>query len=152
MSPQDAPARAGQVTVALLALLVVWAALGCAESTAPTGPTADLRGTWVYSGTQASPARELVGTLVVTAQSGAEITGSLTWEERDGLGGVVNRAAALGGRAIGLADTDFDVFDAEATRRHVARVSANADTVDGVWVASSVGRSGSFRAVRSAVP
>jgi hypothetical protein len=142
--PRPATVAAALAAAGLLA--------ACEGGTGPNGPSADLRGTWAYTGTQTTPPRELVGTFVVLSQSGAEIAGSLTWEERDGLGGVVNRAAPVSGRAIGLFDTDFDVLADDAVRRHVARISANGDTLEGVWIASSISRNGGFRAVRSVTP
>lgn len=111
-----------------------------------------MRGTWTYTGTQAAPARELVGTLVVSNQTGGQISGSLTWEERDGVGGVDVKSSPLSGRVIGLEDTDFDALHIDGTRRHVARISANADTMVGAWIATALSRNGSFRAVRSAAP
>lgn len=111
-----------------------------------------MRGSWAYSGTQATPTLELVGTLVVSTQSGREITGSLTWEERDGLGGVQLRSAPISGRVIGMEDTDFDALALDATRRHVARISANGDTIEGIWIATAISRNGGFKAVRSVTP
>jgi hypothetical protein len=138
--------------VLLLSLSVAVPALGCDTSTGPSGPAADVLGTWTYTGTQAAPARELVGTLVITNQTGGQISGSLTWEERDGIGGVDVKSSPLSGRVIGLEDTDFDALHPEGTRRHVARISANGDTIVGVWIASSLSRNGNFRALRSAAP
>ena len=130
----------------------VFAMTACAASTEPQGPSADVRGAWSYSGTQASPVRELAGTLVVSAQVGADVSGSLSWEERDGLGGVISRSAPISGRIIGMTDADFDVMAPDATRRHVARLSSNLDTLEGIWIATTLGQNGSFKAVRSAVP
>jgi hypothetical protein len=134
-------------TLRFAALLALSA---CSLSTEPTGPVADVRGTWRYVGTQSAPALQLEGTLVVTQQRGDIITGSVTWEERDGLGDVQIRGGQLTGRVIGLEDIDFDVLMPEGDRRHVARVIG--DSLDGVWAAVSAGRSGDFRATRQAVP
>ncbi len=132
------------------ALLLLAAASACADSTGPSGPVVDLRGTWSYSGTQAAPALTLLGTLVITDQTEDRIRGTLTWEERDGVGGVTLKAAQVAGLAVGMSDTDFDVQLAEGTRRHIGLVVA--DTISGVWAASSAGQSGQFRAVRGATP
>lgn len=127
-------------------------ALACETATDPGGPTVDVRGTWSYSGTQATPSLALSGTLVISTQSGAGVTGSLTWEESDGVGGVALKSAQVSGRVVGTQDADFDALAPEATRRHVARISANADTMVGVWIATAISRNGSFTAVRSATP
>lgn len=132
-----------------LATAVALSLAACADSTEPAGPTVNLVGNWAYSGNQATPSLELLGTLVVSSQSGRDISGSLTWEERDGLGGVNLRSAQVTGRVIGLEDTDFDALAVDATRRHVARVSTNGDTIAGVWIATSISRNGSFKAVRT---
>jgi hypothetical protein len=130
----------------------LWALLlsGCVLSTGPSGPFADLTGTWDFTGSQSAPSLTLVGTLVVTGQSREVITGTLSWEERDGLGGVQVRGGAVNGRVIGLADTDFDVTDDASVRRHLARASG--DTIEGVWAAIAQGTSGQFRAIRSGAP
>lgn len=131
-------------------LIVAVALSGCALTTAPSGPVADVRGTWSYTGSQSAPALTLVGTMVVTKQSGEVISGTLSWEERDGLGGVQLRGGVLNGRVIGLDDTDFDVSDDAQVRRHLARVTP--DTIEGVWAAVALGTSGQFRAVRTVTP
>jgi hypothetical protein len=124
----------------------------CESTTDAGGPTVDVRGTWSYTGTQATPNLALAGTLVISTQAGASITGSLTWEESDGVGGVSLKSAQVSGRVVGLQDADFDALATDATRRHVARISANADTMVGVWIATAISRNGSFTAVRSALP
>lgn len=124
----------------------------CASTTGPSGPTADVRGTWSYSGTQATPSLTLAGTMVITTQNGGSISGSLSWDEQDGLGGSTLHSAPISGRIVGLQDADFDALVPDATRRHVARISANADTMVGVWIASASSRNGSFTAVRTAHP
>lgn len=139
--------RALTLCATLCATLVVAA---CDLSTEPTGPVADVRGTWRYVGTQSAPALQLEGTLVVTQQRGDIISGSVTWEERDGLGDVQVKGGQMTGRVIGLEDIDFDVLLPEGDRRHVARVSG--DSIDGVWAAVSAGRSGDFRASRQVTP
>lgn len=139
-------AVAAPVTAALLSAALL---AGCDTGTEPTGPTADVRGTWAYQGTQATPNLVLVGTLVIAAQTGANVSGSLTWDEQDGFGGSVLKSAPISGRVIGLFDADVDVLASDATRRHVGRISANADTIVGVWIAASNSRNGSFTAVRS---
>lgn len=131
-------------------LCVLAALAACDPGTAPTGPFADLRGTWVYTGSQVAPALQLVGTMVVSQQSGDVIEGTLSWEERDGSGGVTVKGGPLSGRVIGLADADFDVLLNDIARRHLSRVSG--DTLEGVWAAVTLGQSGEFRAIRAAVP
>jgi hypothetical protein len=120
---------------------------GCALGTEAEGPFAAVGGTWAYTGSQTAPALILNGTMSITQQSGGEISGSLTWTERDALDNLQLRGAQITGRVIGLEDTDFDVLLPEA-RRHVARISTNGDTIDGVWASVSSGRSGTFRATR----
>lgn len=136
----------------LLLAATVLPVLACEAATDPEGPTVDVRGTWSYSGTQATPSLALSGTLVISTQTGAGVTGSLTWEESDGVGGVALKSAQVSGRVVGTQDADFDALAPDATRRHVARISANADTMVGVWIATAISRNGSFTAVRSATP
>jgi hypothetical protein len=133
---------------ALTALLA--AASACTLGTEAEGPFADVVGTWSYTGTQTAPALSLDGTMSILQQNGGDISGSLTWTERDPLDNLQLRGAQIAGRVIGLEDADFDVVIPEATRRHVARISANGDTIDGVWAALASSRSGTFRAIRGA--
>ena len=106
-----------------------------------------MRGTWQYSGQQSEPSLQLTGTLVIAFQDGALLTGSLSWEERDGSGGTRLQAGAVSGRVIERSDIDFDVFVADRTRRHVARLGDG--SMNGAWVQIETGRSGQFVAVRS---
>ena len=69
-------------------------------------------------------------------------------EQSDGLGGITTLAGPLSGRVIELTDADFDVAVAGTDRRHVARISANHDTLVGVWAQVGGGVSGTFRATR----
>lgn len=133
----------------VLALAAV-AVSSCSLGTEPAGPFTDVVGVWRYTGSQTAPALSLDGTMSILQQSGGEISGSLTWTERDALDNLQLRGAQVAGRVIGLEDADFDVIIPDANRRHVARISANGDTIDGVWAAVPSGRSGTFRAIRGA--
>lgn len=130
--------------------LVVVAALlgigGCELATVGPREAADLRGRWTYTGTQATPPRELVGELQVLTQTGGDIEGTATWEERDPIGNIEFAAGAVFGRAIGFTDVDFDIVSDAVERRHVARLVA--DTMVGIWVEGVGGATGQFRAVR----
>jgi hypothetical protein len=130
----------------VLASGLIAVATGCALTTEPSGPVADVRGSWRYVGTQFAPARDLEGILVVTQQRGDIVSGSLSWEERDGLGDIQLKGGAVTGRVIGVEDIDFDVQLAEGVRRHVARITG--DSLVGVWAAVAGGLSGEFRAER----
>ncbi len=133
-----------------------WAALtvagliaaGCSLGDGPLGPTADLRGAWSYAGTQAVPALDLSGTLTVVNQSGAQVEGSASWIEQDGLGNTTLRGGSLAGTVIGETDVDLEVAVTGTVRRHVARISANGDTLEGVWAEVGGSLSGTFVAVR----
>lgn len=132
----------------LLAAASSLALVGCTLSTEADGPFADAVGYWRYTGTQTAPVLSIEGTLAILQQTRGEISGSLTWTERDALDNVQLRGAQVSGRVIRMEDTDFDVVIPDATRRHVARISANGDTIAGIWAAVSSGRSGTFLAVR----
>lgn len=130
---------------ALLAAALLLVA-GCESSTGVSGDVADVRGTWEYTGVQSAPSLQLSGTLVISGQDGDLVTGSLSWEERDGVGGTTAHAGSISGRVIGQTDIDFDVFAAEGVRRHVARLGTG--SMEGAWVQVSTGRSGEFVATR----
>jgi len=130
----------------------VWLLASCVGTAGPEGPFADLRGTWDFTGQQVAPARELVGTLTISNQTEHEITGSLAFEERDGLGGVVAMAGPVAGVVIKTTDADFDATLAAGARRHLAQLSANGDTLKGAWAQLANGRSGEFTAVRTVTP
>ena len=102
--------------------LMAAALASCSLGTEPTGPTADVRGTWSFVGSQAAPALDLAGTIEITQQSNDLISGSVSWEETNGVGGVELKGGALTGRVIGLTDIDFDVILDEGDRRHVTRL------------------------------
>jgi hypothetical protein len=128
----------------LVAMLVA----GCELSTEPAGPVADLRGVWTYSGTQAVPALDLDGTLTMAEQAGAQVEGTASWVEQDGLGNTALRGGSLAGTVIGVTDIDLEVALSETVRRHVGRISTNGDTLQGVWAEVGGGLSGTFIAVR----
>ncbi len=121
-------------------------ASACESGTGVDGDVADVRGTWAYTGDQSAPSLALAGELVIESQAGDLLTGSLSWEERDGQGGVTTHAGAVSGRVIGHDDVDFDVFASNGVRRHVARLVDG--SMDGAWVQVSTGRSGRFEAAR----
>lgn len=133
-------------------LLALVAAGGCIDTTGVDGEFADLLGPWTYTAQQAAPVRQLTGTLSVNEQVADLISGSLSYTETDGLGGIAVGAGPATGRVIGSTDVDFDVQLSTVTRRHVGRFSANGDTVNGTWVALTGGLSGQFKLVRSDLP
>ena len=124
------------------------AAAGCDLSTGPGGPFADVQGTWEFGGQQSAPLRQLTGTLTITTQDNADVTGQLAFESNDGAGGVTIDGGMVVGRVIGLADIDFDVLLASGTRRHVGRISAGRDSLIGAWVNVASGTAGEFLATR----
>jgi len=127
-------------------LSAVLVASGCNFVTTDDREAADLRGRWSYVGTQATPQLELSGELLITVQTGSQVEGTATWEERDPVGNVELAAGNVFGRAIGFSDVDFDIVGATSDRRHVARLVA--DTMVGIWVEGVGGATGEFRAVR----
>lgn len=133
-------------TLALTALSL--ACIGCSLSTEASGPVADVEGSWAYSGTMTIAARDLQGTLLIDRQVDDVIDGTLSWTENDGLGGIIARGGPVAGAVIGFTDIDFDVSADGEARRHVARISANGDTLVGVWTEVGGAESGTFRAVR----
>lgn len=130
------------------ALLLLSLVAGCSNSSTLTGPVASVQGSWAFSGSQAAPPLSLVGTLNITRQSGDVIEGGLGWTESDGIGAPIVRSAPLAGLVIGTTDIDFDVNMEGESRRHLARVSVNGDTLVGVWVSSVGSRTGTFTARR----
>lgn len=137
--PSGLPARA-------LAAALLLALAGCVSSTGSSGDVADVRGTWAYDGSQAAPALTLEGSLVISGQQADVVSGQLTWEERDAVGGTRLDGGPVSGRVIERSDVDFDVLLPGGSRRHVARLTA--DTMRGTWVQLSTGATGSFSAVR----
>ena len=129
-------------TVSLLMLA------GCALLTEPVEVEApSVVGIWTLTATQSAPALILTGTMMITTQRGAEILGTATWEERDGVGVVALDGGPIAGRFLSSVDLDFDITLASGERRMLAVISA--DTIAGTWAQPSLGRSGTFRAVRS---
>lgn len=126
-----------------MVLLVI---VGCTATTSSLGDPADVRGEWTFTAEQVTPALTLTGTLSITDQDDDLISGTLSWEERDGLGNVRADGGPITGRVLGAEDVDFDLIRAGGSRRHVARLIA--DTMEGTWLQQSVGASGEFRAVR----
>lgn len=127
-------------------LAAVFLLSSCRLLTSDDREAADLRGRWTYTGTQATPQLELSGELLITSQTGSQVEGTATWEERDPIGNVQLAAGNVFGRAIGFTDVDFDIVGETSDRRHVARLVA--DTMVGIWVEGVGGATGEFRAVR----
>lgn len=128
------------------AVLGLVSLVGCSLSTEPLGEVADLRGIWTYTGTQAVPALDFAGTLTLAEQRSAQVEGTASWVEQDGLGNTTLRGGSLAGTVIGITDVDLEVALTDAVRRHVGRISVNGDTLQGVW--AGAGLSGTFTAVR----
>ena len=138
--------RSAAPSLALVTGLVL--ASGCNVLTEPLSADApDVRGVWQFAGTQVSPTLDLVGTISITGQNGAEIVGSATWEERDGGGGIQLDGGPLNGRVLSERDVDFDVTLLGGERRMVALLVA--DTLTGDWVQPTSNLRGTFRAVRT---
>jgi hypothetical protein len=133
-----------------LASLATLALAGCVLGTGPSGPFADVVGTWTYVGEQTSPALQITGTLTISDQDDDLILGSLAFTTDDGLGGIQADGGAVTGRVIELSDVDFDVLLGTGDRRHVAHISANGDTLSGLWTQAGSGASGEFVATRNA--
>lgn len=122
---------------------------GCELASGPGGPFADVAGTWTYTGTQLTPTLSLAGTLIIDVQDRDLVLGSLSYSESNGIGSPVLDGGAVSGRVIGLEAADFDVLLTSGDRRHLARISANGDTLVGEWQQSSTGEEGQFRATRN---
>lgn len=129
-----------------IAVAAALALAGCSLPTSSAGEPADVRGTWSFEAEQVSPALVLTGTLDITTQDGDVITGTLTWQESDGAGGVRLDGGPVTGRVLGPEDVDFDLLRQGGSRRHVAHLVA--DTMEGSWLQLAHGLSGTFRAVR----
>lgn len=139
--------RRSLARIALLVPTVVAIGLaGCVDPAGPTAMAADVRGSWRFTADQAAPPLHLEGTLVIESQRGDLITGTISWEERDGSGVIRLDGGAVTGLVIDRSDVDFDVLMSGGSRRHVARLST--DTMQGSWLQVTNGRSGAFRAVR----
>jgi hypothetical protein len=130
-------------------LALATSAVACSLTTEPSGPVTDVIGTWTLSGSQTSPAFAISGTLEVESQTRSTIVGVASWTEPDGMGGFTPRGGALNGRVIETTDVDFDVTVNGQERRHVGRISENQDTIEGVWLQSASGLSGTFKLVRT---
>src|SRR5690606_26980030 len=116
-------------TLATVARLLL---AGSESSTGVGGGVAEVRGTEGLTGAQSAPPVELAGARMISGQADERVTGSLSWGERDGLGGTTAHAGSVSGRVIGLTDIDFDVFAGEGVRRHVARLGTG--SMEGAWV------------------
>lgn len=144
MSPERALGRRILVVHVVLAALIS----GCVDAAGPTTEAADVRGSWRFTADQAAPALQLEGTLMIQSQRGDLLTGTISWEERDGSGVTRLDGGPVTGRVIDRSDVDFDVLMSGGSRRHVARLST--DTMQGSWLQVANGQSGGFRAVRGA--
>ena len=123
--------------------------LGAAACGSPLdeGPSPELRGTWRYVATQASPAAELTGTLTITRQRGVTFEAELEAQERDGQGSLRTFSGIVAGRTLGADGIDFDAFLELTPRRHVGRLRG--DTIAGTWAELDVvSRTGTFTALR----
>jgi hypothetical protein len=151
VGPVVAPAAArGNPVRRLIAILAFGtSAVACSLTTEPSGPVTDVLGSWTLTGTQTSPAFAISGTVEVESQNRSTIGGVASWTEPDGMGGYTPRGGALNGRVIDTTDVDFDVTVNGQERRHVGRISENQDTIEGVWLQSASGLSGTFKLVRA---
>ncbi len=132
--------------LAAVAITLTLALGGCSVPTSSSGEPADVRGAWAFEAEQVAPALTLTGTLTITSQDGDLISGTLSWQESDGAGGMRVDGGPVTGRVLGDEDVDFDLLRSGGSRRHVAHLVA--DTMEGSWVQQPNGPSGTFRAVR----
>lgn len=121
--------------------------VACQPLTGTEGQALEVLGTWRYSASQLAPQWQMTGELEFRSQRGTDVVGTARWEARDAMGAVLIGGGPVSGRVIGLGDIDFDVEATDGSRRHVARF-VTADSMEGVWVQSSDGRSGDFYAGR----
>ena len=134
------------------ALMVLVALVACQRIMEPDLPGVPVVGSWRYSGRQTVPAdADLTGTLSVTGQTGAQISGALDFIETDTRGLQRRVAGLLLGRTIDSTTLDFDVSLTAVTRRHVGRVVG--DSIVGTWIEQPAGgsaptASGTFRGAR----
>lgn len=131
-------------------IVVVVSALAACQTPADCAPPASpsVLGSWSYTATQDAPApADLIGTLVITAQCGATLTGNLDVTEIDAHGSR-QRTGTLSGRSVDSVTVDFDVFLTTVGRRHVGALAG--DSIQGTWIEPlDLGSaSGSFAAVR----
>lgn len=138
--------RPSRVIVGMTAAAALGLA-GCTLVTEPDGPFADVAGSWTYAAEQSSPVLDIDGTLTLTQQRAA-LGGALAFAASDGIGPPANDGGPVSGLVIGTTDVDFDVQLPSGARRHVARVSAGRDTIEGAWVHLSSGAAGVFLATR----
>lgn len=121
--------------------------VACQPLTGTEGQALEVVGTWRYSASQLAPQWQMTGEVEFRSQRGSDVVGTARWEARDAMGAVLIGGGPVSGRVIGLGDIDFDVEATDGSRRHVARF-VTADSMEGVWVQSSDGRSGDFYAGR----
>ena len=148
--PTAHPVSRNVSLIAALAALV--ALVDCQRIVEPDVPGVPVVGSWRYSGRQTVPTdADLTGTLSVTGQTGAQISGALDFVETDTRGLQRRVAGLLLGRTIDSTTLDFDVSLTTVTRRHVARVAG--DSIVGTWIEQPAGgsaptASGTFRGAR----
>jgi len=118
---------------------------GCSSATDDGGTVADLRGSWIYSATQAGAATLLEGSFIIDEQDGSTFSGQFNGHVRDAQGVISNLDGVASGRAFGDAAIDFDLIANGVERRHVGRI-ARTDSVGGTWAQQNgaASASGSF--------
>jgi hypothetical protein len=136
----------------LAVLLLAVPALGaCTGSTDLGKAGVPVIGSWSYSAQQVSPApATLSGSLSVSDQTGAQISGALDVVEVDTRGQQRRLAGPFAGLTVDSTTLDFEVVLGAVSRRHVGRVKG--DSLTGTWVESTGDgaptASGTFRSAR----
>jgi hypothetical protein len=135
-----------------LLILFLGPMLGCSVTTDPGRAGAPIVGSWTYSANQATPAAAgLQGVLSFSAQSGANVSGSMDVLETDASGLQRRLAGPLSGKTIDSTTLDVEVTIADVSRRHVGLIRG--DSITGNWIelpinGGAISASGTFRAKR----
>jgi len=135
----------------MLMLVSCITCVACASPVQPSDPLMrQLQGQWAYTAVGV-PSMTITGTLTITRQYGASVSGSLEARESLLTGELRAASGIVAGQVVRDSILEFDVIlGTDRRRRHVGVLAA--DSVIGNWLEATdvrVSASGTFRARRT---